>query len=226
MKRIVAIAAVAIFATTALGQPYYVRGDFNGWTNNSDPMVDMGGGMWSYTISNPSPNPTEFKATVDDWSFNAPGSNAKWQADGSGEINVNFFPSTSWADGWMPDNKARLGFADHGLFDWEIAGEMNGWNGGVDWYLTDMGGGLHMADILMTANATYQFKFRKQGSWDFNTGDDLGNSAANNSVTVNAGETWRFELDLPNGRWRTTLVPEPASFVLLALGGLAALRRR
>lgn len=226
MRRVFVFVAAAALAASALAQPYYVRGDFNGWANNSDPMVDMGGGKWSYTIVNPSPNPTEFKATVDDWSYNAPGSNAKWLADTNGEINVNFFPNNAWADGWMPDNKARLGFADHGFFDWEIAGDMNGWGGGVDWHLSDMGNGLHSADILMTSNASYQFKFRQQGSWDYNTGDDLGNSAANNSITVNAGEIWRFELDLPNGRWRTTLVPEPASLVLLALGGLAALRRR
>jgi hypothetical protein len=65
------------------------------------------------------------------------------------------------------------------------------------------------------------------GDWAHSTGDDLGNAAANNSVTVaNNGDTWQFDLDLPNGRWRTTFIPEPTTLALLALGGLLGFRRR
>lgn len=227
MKRMLVLTAVALMASAAWAQPYYVRGDFNGWTNSTDPMIDMGGGMYSYTVTGLTPGVGyEYKATVDDWSFNAPGSNAKTPADAAGEINVNFFPNNVWADGWMPDAKPRLGWQDPGTFDWELVGDMNGWAGGAAWYLTDMGNGLHVGEFALNAG-TYQFKFRQQGDWAYSIGDDLGNAAANNSLTVaNDGDIYRFEIDLPNGRWRTTLVPEPATMIVMLLGGLFTLRRR
>lgn len=226
MRGLILAAAGLALTATALAQPYYVRGDFNGWTNNSDPMVDQGGGKFSYTVNGLTPGAGyEFKATVDDWSFNAPGSNAKMVGNDAGQLNVNFFPNTSWADGWMPNAKARLGYADPGKFGWELMGSVNGW-GSTFGSLVNQGGGLYSADVAMPAG-TYDFKFRSTNDWTYNLGDDFGNSAANNQVTVGAGgETIRFELDLPNGRWRTTSVPEPASLTLLALGGMALIRRR
>lgn len=231
MKRFVAATTLAAaFCAAALADPppppYFVRGEFNGWTNSTDPMIDMGGGMWSYTVTGLTPGQGyEFKATVDDWSFNAPGSNARYVGDGFGELRVNFFPNDVWADGWEPSNKPRLGWEDADLFDWELAGEMNGWSGGPAWYLNDMGNGLHRGDFFLAAG-TYQFKFRKQGDWGFSIGDDFGNAAANNSITLGADSLVRFEIDLPGGRWRAFVVPEPASLLLIGLGGVLALRRR
>lgn len=231
MKKLLgSIAMLGLAASVAIAgfppDPYFVRGEFNGWDNSTDPMIDMGGGMWSYTVTGLNPGQSyEFKATVDDWSYNAPGSNAKAPANASGEIVVNFFPENAWADGWEPSAKPRLGYADPGMFGWELIGDMNGWSGGAAWHLADLGGGLHRGDFLLAAGS-YEFKFRQQGSWDHNVGDDLGNSAANNSITLSDPDLIAFELDLPNGRWRTWIVPEPTALLLLGLGGLVALRRR
>jgi hypothetical protein len=194
-------------AANAVAQPYYVRGDFNGWANNTDPMIGIAGGQWIYSATGlMSATSYEFKATVDDWSFSAPTTNAKAPANGAGVIQVHFFPNASWVDGWMPDTKPRLGWVDPQTFDWEIAGDMNGWSGGPAWFLADTGNGLHVGQFVMTAGA-YQFKFRERGSWNHSVGDDTGISAANNQITVAAtGDQWRFELDLPNGRWRASRV--------------------
>ncbi len=225
MNRTLVVLALSLVSATVFAQPYVVRGDFNGWGGGGDLVLnDMGGGLWSATATGLAPGQyTEFKCTTPDWSFNAPGSNARIQANGAGEIAFNFFPATSWSDGWLPDNWARVGYADPLMFGWEIIGSFNGWSAPI-LSLADMGGGLYSGSIALDAGS-YEFKFRKAGDWGISIGGDFGNSAGNASLNVaNNGDLMGFDLDLPNGRWRTFLVPEPTALVGLLLVGL--IRRR
>lgn len=226
MRKFVVVMAAALLSAGALADPVYVvRGEFNGWGGGGDLVLnDMGGGLWSATATGLAPGQaTEYKCTTPDWSFNAPGSNGKVVANASGEITFHFYPATSWADGWNPSGWARVGYMDPGQFGWEIMGSFNGWSAPI-LSLSDLGGGLYAGDIALNAGS-YEFKFRKAGDWGISIGDDFGNSAANASLNVaNNGDLIRFELDLPGGRWRTYVVPEPAAAALLALG--LVLRRR
>ncbi len=226
MRKILVMTAAALLAHSALASPVYVvRGWFNGWGGGGDlVMTEMGGGLWSATATGLAPGQaTEFKCTTPDWSFNAPASNAKIVANAAGQITFHFYPATSWTDGWYPNNWARVGYEDPGQFGWEIMGSFNGWSAPI-LTLSNLGGGLYAGDVFLNAGL-YEFKFRKIGDWGISVGSDFGNSAANATLNVASnGDLIRFELDLPRGRWRTFLVPEPATAVLLAFGLL--LRRR
>lgn len=224
--RIIVCALALASASAAFAQPYVARGEFNGWGGGGDVALNpVGGGKYSGTVTGQTPGQGyEYKATTTDWSYSAPSSNGRVPANAAGEIAFNFFPNNSWSDGWFPDTKPRVGYEDPLQFSWELVGDMNGWNGGTT--LAAQGNGLYAANLVMNAGS-YQFKFRKVGDWGYSIGDDFGNAAANNSVTVaNNGDTIRFDLDLPNGRWTVNTIPEPASLALLALGGLLAIRRR
>lgn len=222
----VSFVCAGVVAGAAIAQPYYVRGEFNGWSNSTDAMTQIGSNAWKYTVTGLNPGQGyEFKATVDDWSMNAPGSNARYVADANGELTVFLYDTNTHGDGWSPEGKWRLGWADSGLFGWELVGEMNGWGGGGGWELVDQGGGLHSADFSLGAG-TYEFKFRRVGDWGYSIGDDFGNSAANNSITVGGALPVRFELDLEHGRWRAYEVPAPGAFALLGVAGVVGMRRR
>lgn len=220
---IIAGAAVGVFAQSP--PPYFVRGTFNGWTNSTDPMVDMGGGKWSYVVNGLTPGVSyQFKATTDDWSFNAPASNIEAVAGASGQLVVNFFPNISWSDGWSPTGGPRAGYEDPG-YGWEIMGSFNGWSSPV-LSLTPMGGGLFTGQMSF-APGSYEFKFRKAGDWGANVGNDFGNGS-NIPLTVTDSNPIQFMLDLPNGRWDVNPVPEPATMAALGAGlaAVAARRRR
>ena len=224
MRKILAMAAVAGLMTAgAMANPWYARGEYNGWDTSAQ-LTDNGGGYFTTTLTGLTAGARfNYKIANADWSASAPGSDGRIIADAAGEISYHFWENTAWADGWMPASEMRVGYDDPGMFGWDLIGTLDGWTGTA---MTAMGGGLYSIQLPLTAGP-HEFKFREGGSWDISIGDNFGNSAANNTLTVdNNGDVWAFELDLPGGRWRTYLVPEPATMTLLALGALALVRRR
>ena len=223
-KLVVAAIVVGMVAPAVMAQPFYAKGEWNGY-GLDDELFFVGGVEYAGTVTGlTAGDEHEYKAANEDWSINAPSTNGKVAVDANGEITFHFFNQDSWDDGWMPADKLRVGYDDPGQFGWEIMGAFNGWADGL-MSLTDMGGGLYHGDLVVADPGDYEWKFRKQDDWSISIGDDFGNSAANNLITTTfANEVVHFQLDLPNGRWMA--IPEPSTVALLALAGVFAIRRR
>ena len=224
MKKVCVLMLACIMTAGTVNATYYVRGGFNGW-DMSTAMVDDGDGTYSATVTGLTAGDRyEFKVSEDDWANAWPGSNSKTIVNSAGEITFHFIPGAA-GDGWNPAEN-RVGYDDPGQFGWDIMGSFDGWTAAIG-QMTDNGGGMYSLTYTIATAGTYEFKFRESGSWDIAIGGDFGNSAGNAMVETVADNTdVLFELDLPNGRWNATVVPEPATMALLGLGSLAMLRRK
>ncbi len=214
MRFLSGVLFVALFAVSATAQPWYARGEFNGWSTDNE-MVDQGGGHYTASITGLFDNqPYNWKVGTADWATSMPASDSRVYTDANGDINLHLWDQTSWDDGWFPNNSRRVGYDDPQQFGWEIVGSFNNWPGTFDpnYELTDMGSGLYRGSFALDAGF-YDFKFRglvpqtptppPNGVWDTAIGNDFGNTAGNNTIAVTSnGDLWNFELDLPNGRWR------------------------
>ncbi|QQS09612.1 MAG: glycogen-binding domain-containing protein [Phycisphaerales bacterium] len=234
----IGVVAVCTLAGTVVAQPYYLRGPFNGWSGTGTQLIDQGGGKFSATVGGLTVGSGfEVKATVDDWSFAGPsnefdlpagsvGNNFLQQVGASGSMTINFFPQTSWSDGWSPSATLRMGFEDPHAHGWDIMGSFDGWTN-PQAVMTDLGNGLYKA-IVSAAPGSYDFKFRKENDWGYAIGRTFENNGANAYGTVNPGDNaLELYLDLPNGRWQANSIPTPGALALVGVGGLlAGVRRR
>lgn len=217
MRRLCAFVVVSLLAAQASAQTtFYARGAFNGWSLDN-PMTDLGGGHYQANLQFLGPNLSyEYKVADENWTntLTQPGSNGLVYSNADGDVTINLYDSTSWSDGWLPNNARRVGYTDPGYFGWEIVGGFNGWPGGAfdpAYALTNQGNGLYSGQFAFNAGI-YDFKFRglvpqeiapPNGVWNTTIGSDFGNTSGNNTFAVAAnGDVWQFDLDLPNGRFR------------------------
>ncbi len=223
---------------------WYARGEFNNW-DTSALMTDVGGGESTVTITGrtyPAPNNPwyEYKIARSDWSQETPGprqsgsyNNGRVVADASGNITFHHYETTSWNDGWFPNNERRVGYDDPHQFGWEVMGDFNGWTAPITMH--DETNGLYVSDeVAISATGSHEFKFRwvnptgdSANDWAINIGESFGNDSPNAVFNFDQVGNWMFELDLPRGAWTavfvpgmgsSSAVPEPASLALMILG--------
>jgi hypothetical protein len=208
MKKLYILLAAITAVCVAQAQPFYVSGDFNGWTSPSTNVM-TGSGPYSCAINGQTPGGlNQLKVSSSGWASSWPANNVtiKWDATGS---NTVYYLPGSFSDGWTPGND-RVGYADPGV-PWEIIGSFNGWDASqpANTQMTSNGSGLYSVTYVVTNAGSYTFQFRHSGTWsDLQSGVDFMNKAQDIPFTTAVqNQSVQFQLDIPNGRYRIVIPP-------------------
>jgi PEP-CTERM motif len=231
-KLLLSVLTASALALPALGAaPYYIAGDFNGWTSDGNLMTETvaGSGIWQVGLSMTTGR-HEFKVTDGTWGWSATGPNSWLTTDPSGNVTLTY-DANAYTDGWTPGS-GRIGVsADPGT--WTAVGDWQGWaNANPLTAMTAQGGGIYELAYTIATPGSYQYKAVDTGTWDA-IGADARNINATTYLfqTTAADQTVDFFVNPLNGSIKVDVipVPEPSTFALFCLPGLAALvhfRRR
>lgn len=226
MRKLILVLAFvgAIIGTQQANAQYYLRGSFNGY-DTSLPMTDLGGGVFEAIATGLNPGDKyTFLAANSDYSIQsgAPFEDVAARANAAGQIRVRFYENDNPNDGWSP-NLRRLGLFDLD-YSYELMGSFNGFSAPLP--LTNNGGVLQ-GDLTLSPNTSYNFVFRQEGTWDVTIKTNFGDAGPDINYTTGDGSAYRVSLDLNNGRYQFSAVPEPSTFLAFGLASLGlCLRRR
>jgi hypothetical protein len=201
-----------------------LAGDFNGWDAAANPMNDLGGGLWDYTITGVGAGTyQQFKVTDDTWGSTAPAANSWYSADGAGEVTITFNTNVV-SDGWLPE-QFRVGVStEPGA--WSLVGDFNSWNNADPAQaMTDLTGGIYAITQIMAAG-NWNLKPVATASWDGIGTDGRSIDAWNYNLVLASPTEVTVSVDAFAGTMKVDVVPEPATMALLGLGAMLIRRKK
>ncbi|HEY9087017.1 MAG TPA: alpha-amylase family glycosyl hydrolase [Anaerolineaceae bacterium] len=186
---------------------WFVRGSFNGWAGEDNPLYDdgthgdatAGDNIFTTEIPIATAGRYEFKVTTTDWSTNYPPENSWFVTQADGQVVTIFFDANTYADGWVPDTN-RIGVLDS-TAAWTAVGNWQGWeNANPATAMTAAGDGTYSLTYAIPAAGTYEYKAVATGSWDA-VGANGRNVNASTVLftTVEAGQQATFSVNPLNG---------------------------
>lgn len=215
--------AVAAFATTALAQPYYAKGDMycapGCWNWDAGNELNDAGlngdavaadGIYSgFVTTDQAAGRHEFKIADQDWTVSWPGSNAWCHLTADNAVVFFSLDTNVHGDGWIPDQ--NIVWSDSyvpvvGSETWGVIGDYNGWSASTN---GTPSGSIWSVTINHPAAGTYQYKWRANDNWDDQVmGGDGGASAGGNLeyTTTVPNQDVLFELDAATGRVHQTVI--------------------
>lgn len=220
---------------------FYVPGGFDigtNWDPNSNPMTDIGGGIWELSLTGLVANSKfEFKVLdiAGDWDsyVNLPDISNSWgYSDGTGNMTIRL-DTNSLGNGWLKDSN-RIILAND-VTSWNVVGSfMDEAGGTADWQngdplftMTDLGGGVYGYTAIISTPGSYEWKAVATGSWDaIGTQGRTVNAWSWNFDTIVANQAVDFFVDTSTGSIFMSTIPEPSAMGLLGLVAVAGLVRR
>ncbi len=231
-KAVVLFAVTAMFAAPAMAD-IAIPGNFTGWDANVT-MTEGPAGVWSYDVSGMASNEWlqwVLLWTPNDWGTKVHPAGDQWgYADPSGNNTITLDTNPA-GDGWFPDSN-RVGVAYEFIDSWTAVGDWQSQIAGGDWdpsnantLMTSLGGGIYVFEATLTPG-DYNYKAVQSTTWNSIGGNSRNVNADNFPFTVTAeNPTAQMYVDVLTGVVKVDVVPEPASLLLLVLGG-TLLRRR
>ena len=195
--------------------PWFIWGDFNGWSGTTDPMYDDGthgdaaanDGIYTAQITLASAGRYEFKVTSGSWALAYPASGNSWFAAAAGETVTITFDSNTHADGWLPSTNIIGVSTEPGT--WTAVGDWQGWNtSDPATVMTTLGGGIYQLATTIAAPGNYLYKATTTGTWDAIGIDGRSVNATEAPFEIlEAGQGVTFTVDALGGRVLVELEP-------------------
>ena len=222
------LASFVFFAAgSAVAQPYFAPGSYQGWDLNTAPqMVDdgtngdlvAGDGIYSVTVNIATAGAYEWKTALSGWSDSWPHTGNSWFITLADNEDVLLtFDTNAHGDGWAPDS--YWPDSDHTVGDtYKVVGDLQDemgdpgdWdpaNGTLLMHDDGVGGDATAGDGVYTycgqisTAGDYQWKVAVNGDWaqQFGTDGPSVNAGTWMITVANDNDEWCFYLDVNTGR--------------------------
>ena len=212
----IVLAGSTVTPTLAAAGNWCVAGDFQGWNNQSTPLLDDGthgdlipeDGIYSREVTLAEVKTYKFKALAcGDWNTSFPQKDA-WIIPTvvDQKVTITFDTNDHSTDAGLvmqPAKNAVNVIGDTPPISYTAVGDFNGWNNAdATTLLADMGSGFYRLVLPITTAGTYSGKITHTGSWgeQFTMGGRAVDEGNFSFTTTTDGQEVVFLLDTHNGK--------------------------